>query len=155
MASIDRRPNGTFRARYRPAPMSAQKTRTFNRKGDAQRWLDEVTAALVTGQFVDPKAGRQTVRDYAEQWRMSQVHRPTTAAHVETMLRRHVYPMLGDRPLASVLPSDIQRHVKRLSGNLAPSTVGDVHRILATIFKAAVRDRPVGVSPCEGARLPK
>ena len=49
MASIDRRPNGTWRARYRPAPMSAQKTRTFTRKADAQRWLDEVTAALVTG----------------------------------------------------------------------------------------------------------
>jgi hypothetical protein len=78
-------------------------------------------------QFVDPNAGRQTVRDYAEQWRLRQVHRPTTAAHVETMLRVHVYPVLGDRPLASVLPSDVQSLVKRLSGNLAPSTVGVVH----------------------------
>jgi integrase len=122
MASIDKRANGTYRARYRPAPNSAQKTRTFTRKVDAQRWLDEVTAALVTGQFVDPNAGRQTVRDYAGQWRLSQVHRPTTAAHVETMLRLHVYPVLGDRPLASVFPSDVQSLVKRLSGILAPST---------------------------------
>jgi hypothetical protein len=27
---------------------------------DAQRWLDEVTTSLVTGQYVDPKAGRVT-----------------------------------------------------------------------------------------------
>ena len=114
-----------------------------------------MTAALVTGQFVDPNAGRQTVRDYAEQWRLRQVHRPTTAAHVETMLRVHVYPVLGDRPLASVLPSDVQSLVKRLSGNLAPSTVGVVHRILAAVFKAAVRDRRIVVSPCEGTKLPK
>ena len=155
MASIDKRANGTYRARYRPAPNSAQKTRTFIRKVDAQRWLDEVTAALVTGQLVDPHPGRQTVRGYAEQWRLSQVHRPTTAAHVETMLRLHVYPVLGDRPLASVLPSDVQSLVKRLSGILAPSTVGVVHRILAAVFKAAVRDRRIVVSPCEATKLPK
>jgi hypothetical protein len=122
---------------------------------DAQRWPDEMTAALVTGQYVDPKAGQQTVREYAEQWRVSQVHRPTTAAHVETMLRLHVHPALGDRPLASVLPSDVQSLTKRLSGRLAPSTVGVVHRILAAVCKAAVRDRRIVASPCEGTRLPK
>ncbi|SDY50811.1 Site-specific recombinase XerD [Modestobacter sp. DSM 44400] len=155
MASIDKRPNGTWRARYRPAANSPQKTRAFDRKIDAQRWLDERTAALVTGQFVDPKAGQQTLREYAELWRTSQVHRPTTAAHVETMLRRHVYPALGERPLFSILPSDVQGLVKRLSATLAPSTVGVVHRILAGIFKAAVRDRRIVASPCEGTKLPK
>jgi len=37
---------------------------------------------------------------------------------------------------------------------LAPSTVGVVHRILAGIFKAAVRDRRIVASPCEGTKLP-
>jgi hypothetical protein len=36
------------------------------------------------------------------------VHRPSTRAHVETQLRRHAYPVLGDRPLSSVRPSDVQ-----------------------------------------------
>lgn len=83
------------------------------------------------------------------------MHRPTTAAHVETMLRRHVYPTLGDRPLLSILPSEIQALVKRLSTTLAPATVGVVHRIVAGIFKAAVRDRRLSASPCEGTKLPK
>jgi hypothetical protein len=30
-----------------------------------------------------------------------------------------------------------------------------VHRILAGIFKAAVRDRRIVASPCEGTKLPK
>ena len=155
MASISRRPNGTWQARYRAVPRGPQKSKVFARKVDAQRWLDETLASIVTGQYVDPRAGRQTFREYAEQWRFAQVHRATTAAHVETMLRRHVYPSLGDRPLSSVLPSDIQTLVKRLTQTLAPATVGVVHRILAAIFKAAVRDRRIVASPCVGTRLPK
>ena len=44
-----------------------------------------------------PKAGRITFREYAEHWRQAQVHRPSSAAHVERMLRRHAYPTFGDR----------------------------------------------------------
>jgi integrase len=144
----------TYRPRFRDAS-GKEHARHFKRKVDAQRWLDEMTAAMVTGQYVDPAAGRVTFREYAERWRATQVHRPTTAAHVETMLRRHVYPSLGDKRLGSVLPSDIQSLVKQLSLDLAPATVGVVHRILAGIFKAAVRDRRIVASPCEGTKLPK
>ena len=70
-------------------------SKAFGRKTDAQKWLDEVTAAVVTGQYVDPKAGQVTFRDYAERWRAIQVQRPSSRAHVETMLRRHAYPALG------------------------------------------------------------
>src|SRR5919199_1680131 len=154
MASIARRPDGTYRPRFRDAS-GKEHARHFKRKVDAQRWLDEMTAAMVTGQYVDPAAGRVTFRDYAERWRATQVHRPTTAAHVETMLRRHVYPSLGDKQLSAVLPSDVQALVKRLSNSLAPGTVGVVHRILSAVFKTAVRDRRIIASPCTGTRLPK
>lgn len=155
MSSLSRRPDGKWHARFRPVPGGPQVSAVRARKVDAQRWLNEQTAALVTGQYVHPTAGKLTVRDYAEQWRAAQVHRPTTAAHVETMLRRHVYPHLGDRPLASVRPTDVQQLVKALSASLAPSTVGVVHRLLAGVFKAAVRDRRIASSPCEGTRLPR
>jgi hypothetical protein len=49
-----------------------------------------------------------TFAEYAEQWRAGQVHRPTTAAYVETMLRRHAYPDLGGRALSSIRPSEVQ-----------------------------------------------
>ncbi|MGO8863177.1 MAG: hypothetical protein ACLQRH_20805 [Acidimicrobiales bacterium] len=47
-------------------------------------------------------------KDYAEQWRTSQTHRPSTAVNVETNLRRHVYPQIGNRPLVSIRRSEIQ-----------------------------------------------
>jgi integrase len=154
MASLAKRSDGRWRARYRDAA-NREHARHFARKIDAQRWLNEVTASVVTGQYVDPASGRQTLREYAEAWRAVQVHRPTTQAHLETMLRLHVYPSLGDRPLASIRPSDIQTLVKLLTLRLQPSTVGVVHRYLAGIMKAAVRDRRIASSPCEGTRLPK
>lgn len=162
MASIKKRSDGKWRARYRDAS-GREHARHFERKTDAQRWLDEVTASVVTGQYVDPKAGQITFRTYAEQWRTAQVHRPSSQAHVETMLRRHAYPTLGDRPLASILPSEVQAWVKRLGVEdkatkrkaLAPSTIGVVHGLVSSVFKAAVKDRRLVANPCEGTRLPK
>jgi integrase len=132
---------------------SREHSKSFGRKIDAQSWLNEVTAAVVTGQYVDPKAGQVTFRDYAERWRKMQVQRPSSRAHIETMLRLHAYPTLGDRQLTSILPSDIQAWVKGLT--LAPATVGVVHGIASTIFKSAIRDRRLAANPCEGTKLPK
>jgi len=59
MASITRRPDGRWRARYRD-DAGKEHARHFARKVDARRWLDETTASIVTGAYVDPKAGRVT-----------------------------------------------------------------------------------------------
>jgi hypothetical protein len=49
MASIKKRSDGRWRARYRDET-DREHARHFARKLDAQRWLDEVTASIVTGQ---------------------------------------------------------------------------------------------------------
>jgi integrase len=61
----------------------------------------------------------------------------------------------GDRPLSAVKPSDIQQWVKRLTGQLEPSTVGVVHGVVSGIFRAAMRDRVITHNPCDGTKLPK
>jgi len=48
MASIAKRPDGRWRARYRD-DAGREHSKHFARKVDAQRWLDEVTASVVTG----------------------------------------------------------------------------------------------------------
>ncbi len=64
MASISKRPDGRWRARYRDAN-GKEHAKHFDRKADAQRWVDEVTASIVTGRYVDPNAGG--ARHHAEQ----------------------------------------------------------------------------------------
>src|SRR5450756_1361059 len=119
MASIKKREDGQWRARYRDAA-GKEHARHFARKIDGQQWLDEVTAAVVTGQYVAPNAGRITFREYAEAWRANQAHRPSTQDQVQRHLRRHVYPSIGERPLSAILPSDLKAMLKRLSGDLSP-----------------------------------
>ncbi len=160
MASITKRHDGSWRARYRD-DTGKEHAKHFDRKVDGQRWLDEVTASIVTGQYVDPRAARITFMEYAEAWRQGQVHRPSSVAHVETMLRRHAYPAFGSRQLGTVRPGEVQAWVKRLSSGstdqraLAPATVAVVHGLVAAIFKAAVRDRKLPSSPCDGIKLPR
>lgn len=141
-----------WRARYVDED-GREHAKSFAKKVDAQRWLDGFTAAVVTGQYVDPRAGQITFRDYAEAWRKMQVQRPSSRAHVETMLRRHTYPTFGDRPLSSIMPSDVQAWIKSLE--LAPATVGVIHGIVSTIMKSAIRDRRIVANPCDGTKLPK
>src|SRR5215218_3648472 len=98
---------------------------------------------------------RVTVQAYAEGWRVAQIHRATTAAQVETHLRRHVYPAFGDRALGSVRPFEVQAWVRGLEQHLAPSTIRVVYSFVADIFRAAVRDRLLVASPCVDVRLPR
>jgi integrase len=162
MANIKKRPDGRWRARYRDEA-GQEHAKHFARKVEAQRWLDEVTTSIVTGQYVDPRAGKITFREYAEQWRAAQVHRPTSAAYVEGMLRRHVYPIYGARAIGSILPSEIQAWVKLLGVGdratkrkpLAAGTIGVLHGVVSGIFRSAVRDRRIMANPCDGTRLPR
>jgi len=60
MASIEKRvrnSQATYRVRYRD-PAGRQRSKTFDRKGDADRWLTENEAAKLRGGWVDPAAGR-------------------------------------------------------------------------------------------------
>jgi integrase len=155
VASIDKRSDGRYRARWREYPGGPQRTRQFDRKGDALRFLDGIRGDLAHGQYVDPAGGRLLFRDVAETWRVTQVHRPSTAAQAESYLRRHAYPTLGHRPMGAIRRSEIQAWVKALSTKLAPGSVEVVYRWVSTIFKSAVGDRIIAASPCIRIALPK
>ncbi|MFL6164510.1 MAG: tyrosine-type recombinase/integrase [Jatrophihabitantaceae bacterium] len=152
-SSITKRPNGQWRARYRDAD-NREHARHFSRKVDGQRWLDEQTAGLVTGQHIDPRSAKVTLRAYAEQWEAVQVCRPATASITSNALRLHILPRLGNRPMSSILRTDVQALVKALSDDLAPSSTRNVYDTLTRVFGAAVDDRIVASSPCRRITLP-
>lgn len=155
VASIKRRDNGKWRARYRD-DAGREHARHFDRKVDAQRWLDEVTASVLTGQYVDPRAGKVTFKAYAVAWQARQVHRTNTAAAVDSALRVHGFPRFGDRPIASIRPSEVQQWVTDLSSaGLAATTVAVTYQHLRAVFRAAELDRVIARTPCERINLPE
>lgn len=141
-------------ARWRD-PEGNQRSQGFARKVDAEQHLISVSHRMLSGEYVDPNAGKVTVEQWCEQWRSVQVHRPSTVAQVESYFRLHVYPVLGDRQLRSVLPSDVQAWVTGRSSVLAPGSVELVYRHFSAAMKAAEQDRLIARTPCQGIRLPK
>lgn len=151
MASIQKRPNGKWRARYRD-PEGKERSRHFARKVDAQRFLDEITTSMVTGMYVDPKAGKTTFKTYAEKWLKAQVYRESTAASVAQALKR-IYPFIGDLPLGTITRDTVQELVAELDKTLAPATVEVTYSYVATIFKSAVQSRILQRTPCIDIKL--
>lgn len=167
MASISKRPNGKWRARYRDEG-GKEHARHFARKADAQTWLDQQTASIVRGDWADPKAGRETLRAYATRWEALQVASEGTRRITDNALRVHILPALGDRKIASIRRSDVQAFVKLLEVKelrpatdelparyLSPGTIRNVYERLAQVLDAAVEDRVIATSPCRRIALPK
>lgn len=130
-----------------------ERTESYEKRAEADARKRQVDSDLHTGTYVDPAKGQVTFRDYAEAWRKRQVHRDSSAEHVESRLRLHAYPVLGDRPIAAILPSEIQAWVAGIE--LAASSVAVIHGIVFGIFKDAVRDKRIASNPCDGTKLPK
>ncbi|MFI8880996.1 tyrosine-type recombinase/integrase [Streptomyces sp. NPDC053813] len=153
MANVQKRPNGKWRARYRDLD-GKEHARHFERKLDAQRWLDEVTASMVTGQYVDPRAGRVTFEKYAEKWEGSLIASEAGERITDNALRLHLVPALGARSMAAIRRNDIQVLFKHLSDQLGPGSVRNVYDVLVRVMTAAVDDKVIASSPCRRITLP-
>jgi integrase len=149
----DGRTRTVYLARHR-LPGGRVVSRSFGRETDARRWLATQEADKARGEWIDPRAGSVTFKEYAEAWRLIQVWRPSTAAAAETYLRRHVYPHLGHLPVRAIRRSHIQTMVKALTGELAPASVVQAYRWTVPVFRAAGDDKVIAENPCRDIRLP-
>ncbi|MEE6295704.1 tyrosine-type recombinase/integrase [Georgenia wangjunii] len=155
MASIQRRDNGSWRARYRDAA-GKEHARHFTRKVDAQAWLDSVTASVVRGDYVDPGRSRVTVAVVAEAWLGNPRWTASTRARNESILARHVLPRWGTVRLADVAHEDVQAWVSDVSASgLAGGTVRKVAGVLAGVLSLAVKSRRLAVNPARDVELPR
>ncbi|MFG3659888.1 hypothetical protein [Streptomyces sp. NPDC047706] len=96
---------------------------------------------MVTGQYVDPRSAKKPFREYAEEWRAIQPHRPSTAKAVAQHLRCYVYPAWEKRALGAIKPGDVQSWVTGLTTThgLAASTSRTVFNTVNAVFRAAVQ----------------
>lgn len=152
-AAADHGKPGRWQVRWRD-DAGRQCKENFAKRSDADARDAQVRASLNAGTYIDAAAGKAKFASFADQWRAMQVHRESTGALTERAIRLYINPVIGDLPLAVVRAGHVQQLVKQLSDELAPATVHVVYGYVASVFKAAVRDRLLGRSPCDGIRLP-
>lgn len=127
----------------------------FEKKIDAERFDANVRADVSRGQYVDPNAGKLTLRSYATSWLAAQTFDESTRDVVGVRLRVHVYPTLGDVELRTLAqrPSLVQAWVRGLQGQIAPNYVRTVFANLSSVLKAALDDGLIVKNPCRASSV--
>lgn len=151
MASIKKRPNGSWRARYRDHD-GKEHARHFPRKIDAQRWLDTVTVDTATGRYVDPKSDAITLRTYYLGFRARQIWNHRTQQAVDQSINSAGFL---DVPFGKLRRSHVQSWVQEQAQTLAASTIKTRFTNLRTVIRGAVADRVLREDVTLGVALPK
>jgi integrase len=130
----------------------------------ARAWQTDARSGVQRGTLRPSSA--QTIREAAEELiagmrsgavrtRSGDPYKPATLRAYDESLRLHVLEPLGAMRLGDVK----RRHVQRLADGLtaegaSPSTVRNAILPLRVIYRRAIRDDAVSVSPCEHLDLP-
>jgi integrase len=156
MAHIEKRGPHRWRARYR-GPDGRERSRTFERRADAEKFLTTTEADKLRGSWVEPSRAQTRFGDFVEEILPTIAHlRPGTRLNFEGRLRNHVLPFFADLSLAAIRPNHVRAWVAELSTkDLAPATVNAAYRTLHKILRFAENDGLIARSPCIAIDLPK
>lgn len=138
-------------ARYRDHH-GKEHQKSFAREKDAKQWVQDELRKIRKGEWVDPKAGKITVRELMEQHR-DRAERPNTKS-VRNTISRGLGP-LGEIPIRDVQQIDIQNWVDSLRNGrewhngkpLKESTIDMYISVMHGAFRYAVTAGMISVSP--------
>ena len=168
MASIVRRTTEAgerrYDVRYR-TPAGSPRTKTFKRSEDARRFVTGVEADKLEGRFVDPRAGRRTFGELAEEWLDVADVKPKTRAGYRSVLDRHLLPRFGADPISAITPAEVERFLadlrkapvrgRKVASPTSPGTIRNVRNALSGVCRYAVRSGAINANPVAEIRAPK
>lgn len=141
-----------WRARYRDHA-GKEHTKHEKTKRAAQRWLDEQTAGLVTGQWADPSAGRATWDEWVARWMSMQVWAEGTATAATTAVGSVPW---RSKAIRDVKNADVQTWVtKESERGLAASTIRTRLNYVQMAFRAAVDNQVIARNPASRVKTPR
>lgn len=149
--SVRKLPSGRYQARYRVDGKMVSAPTTFRTKRDAEAYLSTVRADMERGVWMNPDAGKVTLREYATKWldHCGDL-KPRTVELYEGELRLHILPPLGDIELAKLTPAKVREWNGAMlkAGKPGKSTVAKCYRLLHAIMNTAVADELLVRNPC-------
>jgi integrase len=153
MGSVQKTPTG-YRARYRDGSKKEHLKR-FKLKRDAEAWLKQEQAKLVTGTWVSPKAASTTMDEWATYWLQNySSRRPSTVLSAETHLAL-IRKQFGPRRLDSIQQSEVNGWIAKLQQDgYKPSYIHALHARLRQLFADAIHDNILVRNPCSRRTAP-
>jgi len=159
MASIEKRTPKRSGELQRPLPRPAGHSRrkVFDRKRDAERWLNENEVAKQDRRWVDPAAGRERLGEWAERWYATTAAlRPTTRRDYRVLLDNQVLPAFAAAQLADLDALAVREWLAGLvGGGLSAKRARKAYQVLAQVLDAAVDGGKLTRNVAAGVKLPK
>jgi len=156
---IDERGDGVYRLRYRVN--GRRFTKTFHGTlTEARKGLRALIRSGDIGEHVDPT--KMTTGQWIDQWieagapgRKKKRVGQRTLERYEELLRVHVKPTLGGRPLQQLRATEIDKLYAALETKIAPMTLHHLHTTLNSCLSTAERKGLVLTNPMNRAeRIP-
>lgn len=157
--SVRMLPSGRVQARY-PGPDGKVRSAptTFPNKRAAERWLTLKEAEIARGEWVDPDAGKITVKEWGERWleAVTPSLKPKTRASYVSLLKTQVFPRFGNTEIAQIRPITVSEWIASMKKReLSASRIRQAYVVLTQIMKSAVHNELIKASPCVGIKLPR
>jgi len=165
MASIEptnRGPDGKpakdtrWRARYRD-PNGRSRRQVFDRKTDAEAFLQHTGVDVRAGDWIDPTLRRTLFDDWADAWWHTTVKlAPSTRRRYHQLLHNDVLPFFGGRKLAAVDFMDVEAFIASLfARGLGPKVVRDATSVVSLVMGGAVKANVRRDNPAAGHKVPR
>ena len=162
--SIRQRPDGRWEARYSYEDELGVKKRSSVYAETEKECRRKLTAILKS---VDDGTYRKTQRYTLSQWLDTWLSeyctdlKPATRASYKNRIECRIKPVIGDRQLSSLTNVQLQRFINQVSDGdkghkpAAPKSVQNLHGILHSALKQAVRSGIIASNPADYLKLPK
>lgn len=144
-----------WRARFRGSD-GREHSRSFHRKVEAERWMRAEESKLDRGLWLDPAAGKVSLRVYASTWIAGRTLKPKTRAGYQSLLVSRILPVFGDVELIRINRDEVRTWVAGMvDEGLSASRVKQARALLAEILGQAVDDGVLGRNPAAGVSTPQ
>lgn len=123
MGYVEKR-RGNYRVRYRD-PLGRQRSETFDRKADADRFLREIQVEVDRGRWLDPRGAEMPLAQWAEEFlSLSRRLSPLTQEAYRRDIDKYILPRIGSYSIGRLPADEIENWLNdEVAAGLAPSSV--------------------------------
>ena len=151
MAYAEKRGN-LWRARWRGPDGTLESKPGFQTRKAAENYARDQEAAIRSGSYIDPRAGRITLTEWVNQWYPALDLEPTTLSNYRYQIEVHILPAFGHRALASITAEEVSAWEMQIAaGGISRRTARDARSTLTTVLGDAI-PRYIQINPAQRRR---
>jgi len=151
MAYAEKRGN-LWRARWRGPDGTLESKPGFQTRKAAENYARDQEAAIRSGSYIDPRAGRITLTEWVNQWYPALDLEPTTLSNYRYQIGVHILPAFGHRALASITAEEVSAWEMQIAASgISRRTARDARSTLTTVLGDAI-PRYIQINPAQRRR---